>query len=304
MFLRHLPRRFFRSSARPIVAPHLMAASARSRSENGEADEASPVRELPTATRTTLTHEVVWTIERFSQLKPGVGNKVSKTFRFAGHEWMLSLYPDGCAKEYAGFCGVFLRLMSPGTDTLVDYRMTMGALGGGRQRPGAAAAATAGPGNRDGGAEASATTTNVETVTAADGKRAARHSSPGAVTTAATGIHDAGAPQPCYTRAAERRRFNSCDKGAKVSWGFPTYIRRQSIADMRLLSGRGGQDLVVRVQLDTSIMAVKIETGGARGAAPRAGAGAKKPPRPEMMAAAAKVVAAEIGRGVRPGTAG
>jgi hypothetical protein len=68
----------------------------------GEATTTTPMRELPAATRTTLRHEVVWTVEGFEKLKLGVGRKVSKTFRFAGHEWMLSLYADGCSGEYRG----------------------------------------------------------------------------------------------------------------------------------------------------------------------------------------------------------
>ena len=43
---------------------------------------------------------------------------------------------------------------------------------------------------------------------------------------------------PSYARSADARRFNSCDAGAKVSWGFPTFIKRQDVAKMgKLLWG-------------------------------------------------------------------
>ena len=102
-------------------------------------------------------------------------------------------------------------------------------------------------------------------------------------------------------RSADARRFNSCDAGAKLSWGFPTFIKRQDVAKMGLLSGPRGA-LVIRAQLDTSIMAVTIVTGGASAeAGAGVGAATMKNPRPEVMAAAAKAVAA--GSGARPGTA-
>ena len=45
--------------------------------------EPKMTREPPAATRTTLTHEEVWRVERFAALRPGVGKKISTSFRFA-----------------------------------------------------------------------------------------------------------------------------------------------------------------------------------------------------------------------------
>ena len=258
-----------------------MAASTRFgvREEDGDKGEVA-MRDLPTATRTTVRHEVVWTIERFEAVSPGVGRKVSKTFRFAGHEWMLSCYPDGCSGDYRGFCGVFLRLISPNVDMRVSYRMS---IGGASSSSGASSAVAAAAARGGGGPPSTSTGSTDEVTTTPDGKGAARPvtASPamgtrrrmvggvgeeglgagGAAGGGAGGLGGRFFSSTSYARSAESRRFNSCDKGAKVSWGFPTFIRRQDIARRGLLSSSPRGALVIRVQVDTSMMAVKIVTG-------------------------------------------
>jgi len=129
-------------------------------------------------------------------------------------------------------CALFLRLVTPATDVKVSYRFNLVGSGGAGDGGGRGGGGSQGQGGSGGATPVPVVVTDVQSLNG-NGDRFARASAPAGP----SGGGDGGG----YARAADARRFNTQDAGAKVSWGFPTFIRRDEVGRMGLLSGGRAQ---------------------------------------------------------------